>query len=102
MLPPGTAARAAALTLSAVSPVSSVSVMPLAMWPPLVGSKLPRSGGGVGLVDDAAGVVVEVLLSAVADPLMRRAPRPPRTRVDATSTPPTRALRTGFMGWVLS
>src|SRR3954464_8028302 len=35
---PGTLASAAARTLAATSPVSSVSVLPLAVWPPWDGS----------------------------------------------------------------
>src|SRR5439155_27384681 len=74
-VPPGTAASAAALTLSAVSPVSSTSVMPLATWPPLVGSKLAGGcplGGAGWAVDRAA--VVDVDVRALAVPFSRAAP----------------------------
>src|SRR3954464_490570 len=69
---PGTLARAAALTLAAGSPVSSVSVLPLAGCPPWDGSCL---AGVVVVLLDAAGVlVVEVAAPATAEPLTAAAP----------------------------
>ena len=62
IVPPGTAASAAARTLVAVSPVSSCSVMPLAVCPPLVGSKLRGGPAGTplgGLVAVAGAVVLD-------------------------------------------
>src|SRR3954462_1554100 len=69
---PGTLARAAALTLAAVSPVSSVSVLPLTVCPPRDGSCL---AGVVVVLLDAAGVaVVDVAAPATAEPLTAAAP----------------------------
>src|SRR3954451_11544781 len=69
---PGTLARAAALTLAAVSPVSSVSVLPLTVCPPRDGSCLAAV---VVVLLDAAGVaVVEVAAPATAEALTAAAP----------------------------
>src|SRR5436190_1355161 len=50
---PDTFASAAARTLDSTSPVSSFSVLPLAVWPPFDGSNPPRGAlaDGVGVVD---------------------------------------------------
>src|SRR5439155_6294408 len=84
MVPPGTAARAAALTLSAVSPVNSSSLRPFVpTWPPLAGSKLAGcwSDGVAGAWLAVVGALV-VVDWAVAEPLIRAAPvRPTPMRV---------------------
>src|SRR3954454_1871641 len=67
---PGTLARAAALTFAAVSPVSSVSVLPLTVCPPWDGSCL----AAVVLLDAAGVAVVEVAAPATADALTAAAP----------------------------
>src|SRR3954451_8457442 len=65
---PGTLARAAALTLAAVVPVSRTSVLPLNVWPPLDGSCW-------AVVFDAAGVEVdEVAAPAIVAPPRAAAP----------------------------
>src|SRR3954469_22841131 len=71
---PGTLARAAALTLAAVSPVNSVSVLPLAVCPPLDGSCLGCTAVVVVLLDAAGVAVVDVAAPAMAAVLMAAAP----------------------------
>src|SRR3954468_9221913 len=67
---PGTLARAAALTLAAASPVSSVSVLPLTVCPPRDGSCL----AAVVLLDAAGVAVVEGAAPATAEALTAAAP----------------------------
>src|SRR3954452_11933201 len=97
MVPSGTAALAAAVTLSAVSPVRRVSVMPLAMWPPLLGSKL--AGGvalGSGVACAGAATVVSVVW-ALAVPLRNAAPIAPPASVVPRRVAPITALRMEFI-----
>src|SRR5581483_3148611 len=93
IVPPGTAARAAAFALSASLPVRSVSVTPLAVCPPLVGSKLPPLGAaGAAGAPELGAVVVDVVWALLVP--MRLAPIAPPVRVVATSAAPTATFRT--------
>src|SRR4051812_676520 len=98
MVPPGTAALAAAVALAASSPVSSVSVMPFAMWPPLLGSNAGGAFAGSG-VDWAGAVAVGsvVLVCALAVPPSTAAPKAPPTRVEPSRLTLRIALRVLFM-----
>src|SRR6185295_17746097 len=92
MVAPGTAARAAALALSAVVPVSSFSTTPLApTWPPLVGSK--AAAGGV-VAEPAGEGLGEAALATMAA-LTSAPPRTPATaNVTAARRPNLRGLAT--------
>src|SRR3954452_21547464 len=81
---PGTLARAAALTLEAVAPVSRTSVLPLNVWPPLEWSC------GVAVLEAA---VVDVF-DEVAAPAMVAPPRA-AAPMAATVTTYERMLRMG-------
>src|SRR5204862_3209204 len=90
IVPPGTAASAAARTLVAVSPVRSCSVMPLAVCPPLVGSKLRGGPAGTplgGLVAVAGAVVLDdaaPLTAGVSTAAPNALPAASAPSVDAT------------------
>src|SRR6266480_1665712 len=94
MVAPGTAAWAAARTLSAVSPVSSASFTPFwPTWPPWAGSNWPPGAPPLG-----AGAVVLEPLDVWAPALPSRlAPMAPPVTAVATSAAPAAALRIEIM-----
>src|SRR5882757_9351044 len=98
MVPPGTAALAAAVALAAASPVSRVSVMPLAWWPPLDGS----CAGGVAAVPALSLLSVALVEVDVDDGVcalagvMSAAPTATPVSVEPASTAPMAAFLRGL------
>src|SRR5205807_6217945 len=97
MVPPGTAGWAGARTLSAVSPVSSSSLVPFCpTCPPFVGSNWPA-----GAPPLAAGTVVLEPSDVWAPALPSRlAPMAPPVTAVATSAAPATALRIDDFIWL--
>src|SRR5258706_3625873 len=98
MVPPGTAARAAASAFVLASPVRSASVMPLATWPPWLGSRCAAGATAAGAV--VAPVLEEAVVvgvvSAVAVPISV-APTAPPAIVQPTHAAPVTPLPVGFI-----